>query len=212
MELSALITALQSIIGTATKVGTSTLIKKAGKTIWDRFKKEPESTENKELLRVTRIAYLRASLAACRHLLNYGYNDNPIKGNAFEVLKELESYLSEQIKEDKKATDSKDIHQYTQALVLKLQQQITTESKLSSIQDRIEEVNRGFDKKIIELYPNLTKTEREVCALLRLNLSIKEIASIRNGTTDSVKASRYRIRKKLQVPSGVELEHFIQSL
>ena len=120
--------------------------------------------------------------------------------------------LSEQIKEDKKATDSKDIHQYTQALVLKLQQQITTESKLSSIQDRIEEVNRGFDKKIIELYPNLTKTEREVCALLRLNLSIKEIASIRNGTTDSVKASRYRIRKKLQVPSGVELEHFIQSL
>ena len=45
-----------------------------------------------------------------------------------------------QIKEDKKATDSKDIHQYTQALVLKLQQQIATESKLSSIQDRIEEV------------------------------------------------------------------------
>ena len=120
--------------------------------------------------------------------------------------------LSEQIKEDKKATNSKDIQQYTQALVLKLQQQITTENKLSSIQDRIEEVNRGFDKKIIETYPSLTKTEREVCALLRVNLSIKEIASIRNGTTDSVKASRYRIRKKLQVPSGVELEHFIQSL
>ena len=64
----------------------------------------------------------------------------------------------------------------------------------------------------MELYPNLTKTEREVCALLRLNLSIKEISSIRNATTDSVKASRYRIRKKLEVPSGVELEHFIQSL
>lgn len=120
--------------------------------------------------------------------------------------------LSEQIKEDKKGTDSKDIQQYTQALMLKLQQQIATESKLSSIQDRIEEVNRGFDKKIMELFPNLTKTEREVCALLRLNLSIKEIASIRNATTDSVKASRYRIRKKLQVPGGVELEHFIQSL
>ena len=120
--------------------------------------------------------------------------------------------LSEQIKGDKKATDSKDIHQYTQALVLKLQQQITTENKLSAIQDRIEEVNRGFDKKIIETYPSLTKTEREVCALLRVNLSIKEIASIRNATTDCVKASRYRIRKKLQVPSGLELEHFIQSL
>lgn len=120
--------------------------------------------------------------------------------------------LSEQIKGDKKETDSKDIQQYTQSLLMRLQQQIATESKLSSIQDRIEEVNRGFDKKIIAMYPNLTKTEREVCALLRLNLSIKEIASIRNATVDSVKASRYRIRKKLQVPSGVELEHFIQSL
>jgi tetratricopeptide (TPR) repeat protein len=120
--------------------------------------------------------------------------------------------LSEQIKGDRKETDSKDIQSYTQSLLLRLQQQIATESKLSSIQDRIEEVNRGFDQKIIELYPNLTKTEREVCALLRLNLSIKEIAAIRNATPDSVKASRYRIRKKLQVPSGVELEKFIQSL
>ncbi|MFD2568478.1 tetratricopeptide repeat protein [Pseudotenacibaculum haliotis] len=120
--------------------------------------------------------------------------------------------LSDKIKEDKKQADSKDIQQYTQSLILQLQQQIATESKLSSIQDRIEEVNRGFDSKIVKLYPSLTKTEREVCALLRLNLSIKEIASIRNATTDSVKASRYRIRKKLQVPSGEELEHFIQSL
>jgi DNA-binding CsgD family transcriptional regulator len=120
--------------------------------------------------------------------------------------------LSQQIKNDRKETDSKDIQQYTQSLLLRLQQQITTESKLSSIQDRMEEVNRGFNEKLIELYPSLTKTEREVCALLRLNLSIKEIASIRNATIDSVKASRYRIRKKLQVPSGVELEHFVQSL
>lgn len=120
--------------------------------------------------------------------------------------------LSEKIKDDKRKTDSQDIQHYTQSLILQLQQQIATESKLSSIQDRIEEVNRGFDNKIVKLYPSLTKTEREVCALLRLNLSIKEIASIRNATTDSVKASRYRIRKKLQVPSGVELEHFIQSL
>ena len=120
--------------------------------------------------------------------------------------------LSEQIKGDRKETDSKEIENYTKSLIFRLQQQITTESKLSSIQDRIEEVNHGFDQKIIELYPSLTKTEREVCALLRLNLSIKEIASIRNATTDSVKALRYRIRKKLNVGKNVELEHFIQSL
>ncbi|MBL4605854.1 MAG: tetratricopeptide repeat protein [Flavobacteriaceae bacterium] len=120
--------------------------------------------------------------------------------------------LTENIKEDKKETDSKDIQRYTQSLILKLQQQIATEDKLSSIQERIEEVNIGFSSKLMDLYPSLTKTEREVCSLLRLNLSIKEIASIRNASTDAVKAVRYRIRKKLKVPNNIELEHFVQSL
>lgn len=120
--------------------------------------------------------------------------------------------FSDQLKMDYNSVESEDVKQYTKALNFKLQQQITTENKLTLLQDKIEEVNIGFNTKLMELYPRLTKTEREVCSLLRLNLSIKEISSIRNTSIDAVKAVRYRIRKKLQVPSGVELEHFVQSL
>jgi tetratricopeptide (TPR) repeat protein len=98
------------------------------------------------------------------------------------------------------------------SLISKLQLQISTESKLSSIQEKIEEVNKGFDSKIREAYPKLTKTDREICALMRLNLSIKEIATIRNSSIDAVKAARYRIRKKMQLAAGEELEYIIQSL
>lgn len=98
------------------------------------------------------------------------------------------------------------------SLISKLQLQITTENKFSSIQDRIQEVNKGFDKKLREQYPKLTKTDREICALMRLNLSIKEIATIRNSSVDAVKAARYRIRKKINLTAGEELEHLIQSL
>ncbi len=120
--------------------------------------------------------------------------------------------LSKQIKTDKNLSQSKDVKNYTNTLLLKLQQQISTESKLSLLQDKINIINQGFDQKIIELFPNLTKTEREVCSFLRLNLSIKEIASIRNSSTDSIKAVRYRIRKKMEVSKNQELEHFIQNL
>ena len=120
--------------------------------------------------------------------------------------------FSDQLKMDYNSVKSEDVKQYTKALNFKLQQQITTENKLTLLQDKIEEVNIGFNTKLMDLYPGLTKTEREVCSLLRLNLSIKEISSIRNTSIDAVKAVRYRIRKKLQVPSGVELEHFVQSL
>jgi len=61
-------------------------------------------------------------------------------------------------------------------------------------------------------YPSLTKSEREVCGLLRVNLSIKEVASIRNSTIDSIKSIRYRLRKKFNLDKNVELQNFIQSL
>lgn len=96
--------------------------------------------------------------------------------------------------------------------ITELQLQINTEEKLGDLQNRIEEVNKGFDLKLIEQYPSLTKTEREICSLLRLNLSIKEIMTIRNVSLDSVKSARYRIRKKMEVPSGEELEAFIQNI
>ena len=105
-----------------------------------------------------------------------------------------------------------DTKQAILSLSSELHMQITTENKLSGLHDKVDEVNAEFDTKLRTLYPNLTKTEREVCALLRLNLSIKEIMTIRNVSVDSVKSTRYRIRKKLGLTSKDELEKFIQNL
>lgn len=120
---------------------------------------------------------------------------NLIADNSMRL--EFIKQLSKQIKKDKLSTGCKNVQDYANTLLFKLQQQIGTENKLSVLKDKINEVNQGFDTEIIQRFPSLTKTEREVCALLRLNLSIKEIASIRNSSIDSIKALRYRIRKKL---------------
>lgn len=121
-----------------------------------------------------------------------------------ELLDQLNNELSEKESEDLKLSLS--------SLAKELKSQINTEDKLSSLQHKIDEVNQGFNSKLIKLYPELTKTEREVCALLRLNLSIKEIMTIRNASQDSIKSIRYRIRKKLGLSSGEELEQFIQNI
>lgn len=121
-----------------------------------------------------------------------------------DLLEQLNKELSERKPEDLKASLS--------SLTKELKSQIGTEGKLSSLQNKIDEVNQGFDAKLIKLYPELTKTEREVCSLLRLNLSIKEIMTIRNASQDAVKSVRYRIRKKIGLSAKEELEQFIQSL
>jgi DNA-binding CsgD family transcriptional regulator len=58
-------------------------------------------------------------------------------------------------------------------------------------------------------YPKLTASDLKLCAYLRLNLSSKDIAQIMNITIKSVELSRYRLRKKLQVPTGVSLFDFL---
>ena len=58
-------------------------------------------------------------------------------------------------------------------------------------------------------FPRLTPSELKLCTYLRLNLSSKEISKIMNITIKSVELSRYRLRKKLQVESEVNLFDFL---
>ena len=58
-----------------------------------------------------------------------------------------------------------------------------------------------FFDKILHVAPNLVSSELEICALLKLNLNTKEIASATNSTIRSIEAKKYRIRRKLNIPS-----------
>lgn len=59
-------------------------------------------------------------------------------------------------------------------------------------------------------FPDLSKNELRLCALIRANLNIKEIANLNNVSIDSVKSSRKRLRKSLGiVDSNVDLVDFL---
>ncbi len=120
--------------------------------------------------------------------------------------------LLETIKKEVIHEDPKKIKESLNSLLTKLRLQINTENKLSGLQEKIDAANKVFDANLQNQFPALTKGEREVCALVRLNLSIKEIMTIRNVSSDSVKSMRRRIRKKMNIPQDIELEKFIQDL
>ncbi|SJZ97900.1 ligand-binding sensor domain-containing protein [Sediminibacterium ginsengisoli] len=72
-----------------------------------------------------------------------------------------------------------------------------------------DKVHSDFFVSLKKHFPNLTPSELKLCAYLRLNLSTKEIAQIMNITIKSAELSRYRLRKKLQVPTEVSLFNFL---
>ncbi|WP_299627058.1 tetratricopeptide repeat protein [uncultured Tenacibaculum sp.] len=116
------------------------------------------------------------------------------------------------VKKLQSQNNSKELLQQYQSMLSQIEHQVRTEKRLDEISKEQQLKNEGFELKLSKLYPQLTKSEREICNLIYLNLSIKEIMNIRNVTLSSVKSARYRIRKKLEIPKEIELEYFIQNI
>ena len=75
-----------------------------------------------------------------------------------------------------------------------------------------EEVHPAFFDKLIKLSSQLSRNELKHCAYIRMNISNKEVASLLNVHPDSVKMSRYRIKKKLSLEPKDDLSAYILSL
>jgi DNA-binding CsgD family transcriptional regulator len=75
-----------------------------------------------------------------------------------------------------------------------------------------EEVHTGFFDTLKKRYPDLTPNELRLAALAKLNLSIKETATIMGITPDSVKTARYRLRKKLDMETEENLTEYLMEI
>ncbi len=69
----------------------------------------------------------------------------------------------------------------------------------NTFEKRFEEVHKNFYSKLNERFPKLTNRDLKLCALLRLHLSTKEIATIMHQNPSSVEVARTRLRKKLNL-------------
>lgn len=90
--------------------------------------------------------------------------------------------------------------------------QLRINEDLEELFTNIEQVNADFFEKLQKLAPDLTPYEKQLCAMFRLNLSNKEIASIRNISPKSVEMARYRLRKKLPLDTGDDIYTFMQNI
>lgn len=72
-----------------------------------------------------------------------------------------------------------------------------------------DKVHGDFLFKVKEKYPALKAHELKLCAYLRMNLSSKEIAQLMSISVRGVEISRYRLRKKLGVPTETNLFQFL---
>ena len=75
-----------------------------------------------------------------------------------------------------------------------------------------EGVHKDFFFKLKQQYPDLSSGELRLSALIRLNLNLKEAATLLNIAPDSVKTARHRLRKKLNMPEDSNLTDYLMTI
>lgn len=67
-------------------------------------------------------------------------------------------------------------------------------------------INPNFTRRLKEAYPDLSPMDHKLAAFAALNLDIKQVARILGIKPESVKQSRWRLRRKLGLAPEVNLE------
>lgn len=73
-------------------------------------------------------------------------------------------------------------------------------------------VHADFEENLIERFPALTKMERKICMLLRLNLMSVEMAKLLLLSERNIENHRHRLRKKLGVTGTMNLTEYLSEI
>jgi tetratricopeptide (TPR) repeat protein len=122
-------------------------------------------------------------------------------------LEDLGSRLEILVKDDKR-----DHKKQLQQLIQQIHLNFNHDQYWNEFRETFEQVHQQFFDKLKRYCDDLTGNDLRLVALIKLNLSSKDISTLLAISPDSLRVSRYRLRKKLNLEQGESLTNFVQSL
>jgi tetratricopeptide (TPR) repeat protein len=124
-----------------------------------------------------------------------------------QLLEDLCSRLKGLVQEDKR-----DNKKQLQQLVNQITANITHDEYWNGFREAFEQVHEEFFQNLKKHATDLTGNDLRLMTLIKLNIGSKDIATILGISPDSLRVSRYRLKKKLNLEEGSSLTNFVQTL
>lgn len=118
---------------------------------------------------------------------------------------ELLNTIKKELQKNTNQDDNSGIKEVTQII----DQNLLNKKEWKVFEEAFNNTDKDFITKLKTKHPNLTSNDLRLCSFLRLNLSSKEIAPLLNISPRSVEIKRYRLRKKMELESSVNLSNYI---
>jgi len=117
--------------------------------------------------------------------------------------------IKEEVMTQKNMLGSQYPNKYYERLIRLLDENLSSEDDWVIFRANFDRIHENFFRNLHLKYPELTSNDLRFCAYLRLNLSSKDIAHLMNISLKGVEVGRYRIRKKIGLPSSKSLTEFM---
>jgi DNA-binding CsgD family transcriptional regulator len=118
---------------------------------------------------------------------------------------ELLSKIKDELSHALKNIDNKVAVQEIKKVIKSVSDDDKVDQEWDAFAKHFDKVHSDFVVSLKKKYATLTANEVKLCIYLRMNLSSKEIAQLMNISVRGVEISRYRLRKKIGIPSEVNL-------
>lgn len=176
-----------------------------------RIKKDKDIFESKEALARVQLTNAQLKESELKQELEFknkeltSYTINFIRKN--EVMEELK----ESIKEAQKGVEG-ELSKKLSKLNRIVDNALDVDKDWEDFKLYFENVHKDFFSVLKQRFPELGNSELKLCALIKLNLNMKESAAIMGISPESVKTARYRLRKKLNLNKDESLADFLMAL
>ncbi|MGV6831368.1 MAG: tetratricopeptide repeat protein [bacterium] len=138
------------------------------------------------------------------------FKEKELTAHALHLAKKNE--VLESLKQKAKDLKSKNTSNGYQQLIQTINFDLKDDDNWDNFKKYFEAVHKDFNGNVKTKYPEVTSNELRLMALLKMNLSSKEIANILNISNEGIKKARYRLRKKLNLTSDESLQDLVLSL
>ena len=116
--------------------------------------------------------------------------------------------LGIKLKELQGQIDNPKVSKQIQKIILSLRNEERTDDAWQQLMYHFNEIHPDFFEQLKINFPLLTPKDLKLAAYLKMNLSTKDMATLMNVSIRGVEASRYRLRKKMDIASDVNLNEF----
>jgi len=153
-----------------------------------------------KLIGLHRVAILKKEQIHAREMLNNNRKELTAHVLSLAKAEEVIRNTNTQINHLIPKVDSETSEQLN-TLISNLRSSQNSQKLWREFEQRFDELNNGFINKLLLQYPGLSPTEIRMCALLRLQLSTKDLAELTQRSPRTIEYTRTNIRRKMGLSS-----------